>query len=243
LSNTNGSNNTAIGVDALSNNGDSNNTAVGVGALRNKTTGLANTALGFEAGINLVAGNDNIYIGSFGPGSPSNESNTIRIGKGFEQKTFIAGINSAMVSGGAVFVNGAGQLGLQISSARFKDELKSMDKVSEAVLALRPVTFRYKNEIDPDCTPQFGLVAEEVERVDPDLVIRDPEGKPYAVRYEAVNAMLLNEFLKEHKTVQELKKEIAALIAKVQQQDSRIQKVSDQIELRKPAQQLAGNNR
>jgi predicted ribosome quality control (RQC) complex YloA/Tae2 family protein len=148
-----------------------------------------------------------------------------------------------MVSGGAVFVNGAGQLGLQISSARFKDELKSMDKVSEAVLALRPVTFRYKNEIDPDCTPQFGLVAEEVERVDPDLVIRDPEGKPYAVRYEAVNAMLLNEFLKEHKTVQELKKEIAALIAKVQQQDSRIQKVSDQIELRKPAQQLAGNNR
>src|SRR5204862_6868772 len=110
-----------------------------------------------------------------------------------------------------------------------------MDKASEAILSLRPVTFRYKKDLDPDGIPQFGLVAEEVETVNPDLVARDEQGKPYTVRYEAVNAMLLNEFLKEHKTVQELKKQIAALTATVK-------KVSAQVETSRPAPQTIVDN-
>jgi len=116
-----------------------------------------------------------------------------------------------------------------------------MDKASEALRALKPVTFRYKKEIDPAGTSQFGLVAEEVEKVNPDLVVRDKEGKPYSVRYDQVNAMLLNEFLKEHHTVLELKKEIAALAATVKEQATQIQKVSAQVELNKPVAQVAGN--
>jgi hypothetical protein len=132
------------------------------------------------------------------------ESNTIRIGRqpgfrtGGQTATYIAGINGAAVMGVAVKVNAAGQLGTAPSSARFKEEIQPMDKASEAILALKPVSFRYKKKIDPDRIRQFGLVAEQVEKVNPDLVARDDEGKPYTVRYEAVNAMLLNEFLKEH---------------------------------------------
>jgi hypothetical protein len=128
------------------------------------------------------------------------------------------------------------------SSQRFKAEIKPMDKASEAVLALKPVTFRYEKEIDPQGIPQFGLVAEDVEKVNPDLVARDAEGKLFTVRYEAVNAMLLNEFLKEHeafveehRTVQELKKQVAALTAG-------LQKVSAQLEASKPAPQVVNNN-
>ena len=127
-----------------------------------------------------------------------------------------------------------------------------MDKASEAILALKPVTFRYKNEIDPAGIPQFGLIAEEVEKVNPDLVVRDKEGKPYTVRYEAVNAMLLNEFLKEHRKVENLQndfqttvaqqqKEIAALTATVKEQAAQIQKVSAQLEANKPAPQVVNN--
>jgi hypothetical protein len=116
-----------------------------------------------------------------------------------------------------------------------------MDKVSEAILALRPVTFHYKKEVDPDGIPQFGLVAEDVEKVNPHLVVRDADGKLSSVRYEAVNAMLLNEFLKEHRTVEELKKEIAALTATVRQQAAQIQKVSAQLEASKPAPQVVNN--
>jgi hypothetical protein len=239
--NTIGSGNTANGSQALTNNTTGgSNTAIGDLALSSNTVGNHNIALGIFAGTALTTGDFNIDIGNNGF---ADESNTIRIGTpGDQTKTFIAGINSAVVSGGVVFVNGAGQLGIAISSARFKDEIKSIDKASEGILALRPVTFRYKNEIDPDRTPQFGLVAEEVEKVNPDLIIRDPDGKPYTVRYEAVNAMLLNEFLKEHKTVQELKKEIAALTATVKEQDSRIQKVSDQLKLSKPATKVVLKN-
>jgi hypothetical protein len=240
--NTTGQRNTATGSGALGSNTDGIfNTATGFRALLNNTTGSSNIALGFEAGFNVTTGNDNIEIGNAGVNA---ESGTIRIGTAsVHTRTFIAGINSAVVSGGAVFVNGAGQLGIEISSARFKDEIKPMGKASEAILALRPVVFRYKNEIDPDRTPQFGLVAEEVEKVNPDLVVRDKNGEILTVRYEAVNAMLLNEFLKEHKTAQELKKEIAALSARVKEQDSKIQKVSDQIQLSKCAPQLAHNSR
>src|SRR5205823_10204758 len=107
------------------------------------------------------------------------------------------------VTGSTVVVNSTGKLGVATSSARFKEAIKPMDKASEAILALTPVTFRYKEQVDPDHAPQFGLVAEEVEKVNPELVIHDEQGKPFTVRYEAVNAMLLNEFLKEHRRVEE----------------------------------------
>jgi Chaperone of endosialidase len=148
--------------------------------------------------------------------------------------TYIAGISGSAVNGSAVKINGSDQLGTAPSSARFKDEIKPMDKASKAILALKPVTFRYKKELDPKGIP-FGLVAEDVEKVNRDLVARDTKGEVYTVRYEAVNAMLLNEFLKEHATVQELKKEIADL--KVG-----LQKVSAQLELSKPAPQTVLNN-
>src|SRR5205823_12467108 len=125
---------------------------------------------------------------------------------------------STVASGVGVIVNSSGKLGTVLSSERFKDEIKPMDKASEAILALQPVTFRYKHELDPDGIPQFGLIAEQVEKVNPDLVVRDEHGKPYTVRYEAVNAMLLNEFLKEHRKVQELEKDLRATIAQQQKQ-------------------------
>ena len=205
FSNTMGNNNTATGFSALSANftGDGN-TATGRYALT-ITTGSGNTALGANAGSALTSGNNNIDIGVDVVGV-AGEANTIRIGNTNITTTFIRGISGATAAGGAaVFVNSNGQLGTMTSSARFKDEIKPMDKASDALFALKPVSFRYKKEIDPAGIPQFGLVAEEVERVSPDLVIRDAEGKPQTVRYEQVNAMLLNEFLKEHKNVQQLK--------------------------------------
>src|SRR5207248_3138607 len=137
------------------------------------------------------------------------DANVTRIGKTTQAKTLIGGIyNRTVASGVGVIVNSSGQLGTVQSSARYKDDIKPMDKSSEAILALKPVTFRYKEELDPDKIPQFGLIAEEVEKIDPELVVRDEDGKVTTVRYEAVNAMLLNEFLKEHMRVQELQKQI-----------------------------------
>jgi hypothetical protein len=147
-----------------------------------------------------------------------------------------------MIAGAGVVVTATGQLGVAPSSQRFKDEIKPMNEASEAILALKPVTFRYKHDLDPAGIPQFGLVAEEVEKVNPDLVARDKGGKAYTVRYDAVNAMLLNEFLKEHGTVQELKKELAALTATVKEQASQIQKVSAQLELNKPTQTVVNTH-
>ena len=142
-----------------------------------------------------------------------------------------------------------GQLGMVVSSERFKDAIQPMDKTSEAILALKPVTFRYKHELDPDSIPQFGLVAEQVAKVNPDLVARDAEGKPYTVRYEAVNAMLLNEFLKEHRNVQELtitvaqqQAQIETLTAALKAQTAQIQKVSDQLRTQAPAPLVLANN-
>ena len=124
-----------------------------------------------------------------------------------------------------------------------------MDKASEGILALKPVTFRYKKELDPDGVPQFGLVAEEVEKVNPDLVVRGEDGRVMTVRYDAVNAMLLNEFLKEHKAfvqeqhkTEELKATVANLVAAVKEQAAQIQKVSAQLELNKPAPRTVLNN-
>src|SRR5262245_28522403 len=142
----------------------------------------------------------------------------------------------------AVYVNSYGKLGLIGSSRRFKEDIEPMDKASEALLALKPVRFRYNKEIDPAGTSQFGLVAEDVEKVNPDLVVRDKEGKPYSVRYDAVNAMLLNEFLKEHRKVEQMQKQIEALTATVKDQAAQIQKVSAQLEASKPAPQTVKNN-
>jgi Chaperone of endosialidase len=157
--------------------------------------------LGANAGLHLTTGSNNIDIGAAGF---AGDSNTIRIGGAAQTATFISGIRGVTVAGGVgVMVGINGQLGTTTSSARFKEAIKPMDKASEAILALKPVTFRYKKELDPEGIPQFGLVAEQVEKVNPDLVARDEQGKVYSVRYEAVNAMLLNEFLKEHRKVQE----------------------------------------
>jgi hypothetical protein len=247
--NTTGFNNTAIGASALQlNDTSSNNTAVGHFALQNNT-GASNTALGDSAGINLTNGSNNIDIGS--PGL-AGDNNTIRIGTvGTQTGTFIAGIRGAVVSGGiAVFVKANGKLGTNTSSRRFKDEIKPMDKASEAILALNPVSFRYKADLDPDGVPQFGLIAEEVEKVHPDLVVRDEKGEVYSVRYEAVNAMLLNEFLKEHRKVEQQDRQLqkqAATIAR-QQKDidtlkAGLQKVNDKLELNNPAPRLVENDK
>jgi hypothetical protein len=256
--NTNGFNNTASGVNALQSNTTGNaNTANGVSALRSNTTGGANTAngasalafnttggsniaLGQSAGINLTTGSNNIEIGN--PGV-AGDSGKIRIGTVTHQNTFIAGIYGVTVAKGiGVVVDSAGQLGTKGSTACLKETIKPMDNASEAIHALKPVTFRYKHELDPEGIPQFGLVAEEVAEVNPDLVARDGEGKIYTVRDDAVNAMLLNEFLKEHRTVQELKKEVAALTATVKEQASQIQKVSAKVEVSKPPPQFVENN-
>jgi hypothetical protein len=211
--------------------------------------GSNNIALGTNAGSNLTTGSNNVDIYDSGI---AGESNTIRIGtKGTQSATFIAGISGATVTGAAVQVNATtGQLGVATSSRRFKQEIKPMDKASEAILALRPVTFRYKQEIDPKGIPQFGLVAEEVEKVNPDLVVRDSEGKVYTVRYEAVNAMLLNEFLKQHRRVKQLRatlseqsKEMELLTATWKEQQAQIQKVSDQLQMTPPATHVVDNNR
>jgi Chaperone of endosialidase len=230
-----GSNNTAVGVEALRRNtqGD-NNTCIGNSSLYN-CEGNNNTAIGTSAGMNIKRGNNNICIGNVGVAT---ESDTIRIGNATHPNTFIAGISGATVpTGVAVIVDASGHLGTTTSSARFKQAIKPMGKASAAILALHPVTFRYKHELDPDGISQFGLVAEEVEKVNPDLVARDEQGKPYSVRYEAVNAMLLNEFLKQHKKVEDLEGIVTSLAATVKEQAAQIQKVSAQLEASRRAQQ------
>jgi Chaperone of endosialidase len=253
--NTTGTGNTASGFEALVFNSTGNfNTAEGFRALEN-STGSNNIALGSNAGVNLTTGSNNIYIGA--PGV-AGESNTIRIGTvGLQNTAYMRGISGATVASGVtVIVGSTGKLGTVQSCARFKEAIKPMDKASEAILALKPVTFLYKKELDPEGIPQFGLVAEQVEKVNPDLVARDEKGQVYTVRYEAVNAMLLNEFLKEHRKVEELEatlanqqenfqsttqrqqREIEAVTASLKQQALQIQKVSQQLEMSKAAPQL-----
>jgi Chaperone of endosialidase len=246
VNNTIGHNNTATGANALAANTTGfNNTASGINALANNRNGNNNIALGNAAGVNLTTGSNNIEIGNVGL---AGESRTILIGKVQDQTaTFIAGISGATVpTGVAVVVDSSGHLGTATSSARFKEAIKPMDKASEAILALKPVTFRYKPDLDPDGVPQFGLVAEEVEKVNPDLVARDGQGKAYTVRYEAVNAMLLNEFLKEHAKVEQLKKNFELKIAEQQKQiealTAGLQKVSAQLEVSMSAPQTVLNS-
>ena len=264
VSNKTGSSNNAVGFDALAlNNGvppqGSFNNAHGNFALFSNTTGRQNNAFGDSALFANVTGSFNTAIGDFA-GSAITRNWNIDIGKDVvgiggamgdnfvtrigisdpadthvQTKCFIGGIVNATVTGTTVLVSATGQLGVASSSARFKDQIKPMDNASQAILALKPVTFRYKQEIDPAGTPQFGLVAEEVAKVNPDLVMRDAKGDIYTVRYEAVNAMLLNEFLKEHRKVEQLEEKIDALTAG-------LQKVSAQLQLSRSAPQTVLNN-
>jgi uncharacterized coiled-coil protein SlyX len=245
FSNTTGNFNTANGVNALYDNTiGTRNTAEGFKALL-RNTGSNNVALGSTAGSNLTSGSGNACIGS-GVLGVAGENNTTRI----------RNVYASVASGRAVYVNSDNKIGTLVSSRRFKDEIKPMDKASEAILALKPVTFRYKKEIEPNSAIMFGLIAEEVEKVDPDLVTRNDKGEVETVRYEAVNAMLLNEFLKEHRkveqqdaTITQVKSTAAkqeATIAKQQKQidalTTGLQKVTDQLELSKPAPRTVGNN-
>jgi hypothetical protein len=238
--NKRGNNNTVVGVEALrlDKNGSSN-TGVGYNSLYN-CQGSNNIALGDSAGVNLRQAQNNIEIGN---GGLPQDTNTIRIGNETHTVTYITGISGATVPNGVgVIIDTDGHLGTVVSSGRFKEEIKPMDKASEAILALQPVTFRYKHELDPAGIPQFGLVAEEVEKINPDLVAHDDQGKPYTVRYEAVNAMLLNEFLKEHRKNEKQEATIARLQEQVEALTAGLQKVSAQLELNKPAPQTALNN-
>ena len=243
LHNTIGGNNTATGFEALRDNTTGNtNVAMGLQALEHNTTGAENTALGVEAGREQTTGSGNVYIGRSMVGV-AGEAN----------KTYIRNINTTNVSGGvadSVTVDlGTGLLGHLTSSRRYKEDIQPMDKASEALYSLKPVTYRYKKEIDRTQSPAFGLIAEQVANVNPDLVARNSQGQPESVHYDMVNAMLLNEFLKEHRknekqevTIEELKAEILTLFTTVKEQATQIQKVSAQLEASKRAAQTVNND-
>ena len=241
FSNSSGSFNTAIGYSALKfHTTGPLNTAIGFGTLFQTTTGASNTAIGSSALQANTTGSGNIALGVQAGTSVTTADNVIAIGasgENIDNTCYIGNIfNQATVNGIPIIINSANKLGTTVSSRRFKEDIKAMDKVSEALFALKPVTFRYRQQIDPKGIPQFGLVAEDVEKVNPDLVVPDKEGKPYSVRYDQVNAMLLNEFLKEHRTVQELKSNAGkqeAIIAQQQRQidalTAGLQKVTAQL--------------
>ena len=263
--NTTGSDNTAIGFAALSQNTTANsNTATGSSALGFNTTGYRNTAignaalfrnltghgntgigyqalsqnngsnnigLGFNAGSNLTDGSGNVCIG-YNVLGVSGESNTTRI----------SNIYSSVASARPVYINSDNKIGTLVSSRRFKEEIKPMDKASEAILGLKPVTFHYKKEIEPNSALMFGLIAEDVEKVDPDLVTRNDKDEAETVRYDAVNAMVLNEFLKEHRKVEEQGRRteergrtIAQQEAEIRALAAQLQKLSDELAAASPS--------
>jgi hypothetical protein len=260
FANTTGNNNTADGAFALSaNNNASDNTGIGSHALERNTVGAGNTAIG-QAALNenvtgsfntavgtaallVASGDSNTVVGSGAGGNVGGANHVICIGQGIaganvDDSCYIGSIWNQPGGPQAVYVNSDGKLGALVSSQRFKDDIQSMDKLSDALFSLRPVSFRYKKEIDPKGMSQFGLVAEEVEKVNPDLVLHDKEGKPYSVRYDQVNAMLLNEFLKEHRKVKELEatvakqeKGIEAVTAELKDHAAQIRKVSAQVQV------------
>jgi len=248
FNNTTGGSNTAVGVFAINNNIDGGaNTAIGVNVLQNNTHGHNNTAIGLNALGGSATGNFNIGLGSNAGMNVTSASNVICIGadgNNVDNACYIGQIFGATSSGGtAVFVNSNGRLGTTTSSKRFKQDIKPMDNVSEALYLLKPVSFRYKKEFDPAGASQLGLVAEDVEKIDPDLVVHDKEGRPYSVRYEQVNAMLLNEFLKEHAKVEKLEAALDTVKKCLNEQEARIQKVSAKIEVSEPAAKTALNSR
>ena len=248
---TTGSDNNALGVSALfSNTTGSRNNAFGGGALANLVSGDANTAVGAFAGSSLTTGNGNVYIGgsTFGQTTESDH-------------TYIRNINTTSVSGmgtDSMTVNLAtGLLGHLSSSRRFKEDIKPMENASETLYRLKPVTYHYKKEIDPTQSLDYGLVAEDVAKVDPNLANQNRDGQIESVRYNAVNAMLLNEFLKEHRKVQaqqrkiheqeatiaELSKGLQSVVVHLTEQDLKIQKVSERLKLKSPPAQTIANNK
>jgi uncharacterized coiled-coil protein SlyX len=252
--NATGSTNVAVGYGAMAANKGSNNIGIGAEVLYYNTTGSNNIAIGNSAGGFLSTGDNNIDIGS---GGVIAEANTIRIGStGTQTATYLAGVQGVAVTGAQVVVSTSGQLGIKASSARFKEAIKPMEKASEAILSLHPVSFRYKKELDPKGEPQFGLVAEDVAKVAPQLVARDDQGHPFSVRYDEVNAMLLNEFLKEHRKVEtqeatitdvksivaQQQNEIETLRAALKAQAAQIQKVSDRFRTKAPAPRVVAND-
>jgi hypothetical protein len=266
LLNNNSGGNTAIGFQVLINNTSGfYNTGIGLQALLGNTVGVANTAVGQGALVNNSTGSNNVALGA-GAGqnvlTASGVTSIGHVGADVDNTTWIASVYGVTTVSGTtapVVVSDGGQLGTVASSERFKKDIATMEKASEAILLLRPVTFHYKT--DTKGTPQFGLIAEEVAKVNPALVLPDKEGKPFTVRYDAVNAMLLNEFLKEHKTVQEQsttmtqqrkdfeaataqqQKQIDALTATVREQAAQIQKVSAELEVNKTSPQTVLNYR
>ena len=240
-----GSGNTAVGSNALYNNTVTYaNTAIGYGALFNNGgdfgTAGGNTAIGFEALYNNTTGNTNIAVGSNAGFAVTTSSNVLCIGTqgaNVDDSCYIANIWQQPGGSQQVFVNADGKLGAQVSSRRFKDEIKPMEQSSEVIYKLRPVSFRYKPVIDPSRPSGFGLIAEDVDAVASDLVLRDKEGKPYTVRYDAVNAMLLNEFLKEHQAFVEEQRKVERLEKQVAALTAGLQKVSAELETNRAAPQ------
>ena len=244
-SNITGELNTATGAFALSANAiGSNNTANGGFALWNNTTGNGNTALGASALFNNRTGSNNVALGAAAGGGVSTANNVICIGipgGNVSNSFYVANVFETSIDPDnlPVYIDFTGRLGTPSSSRRFKDAITPMDKASEAVLALQPVTFHYKS--DKRDTRRFGLIAEEVAEVNPDLVVRNKDGEIYTVRYDAVNAMLLNEFLKEHHQVQDLKTIVAGQQKQIEALTAGLQKVSAQLGTSKPAPQVVSN--
>src|SRR5437899_1201875 len=254
FSNVDGIDNTAMGDGAGSGITTNRNTAIGAVTMETLTTAGAdeNTVVGFGTGNNIIGGSGNIYLGVRAGAGVGDEFAFIRIGEvapPIVYDTFIQGIFGRAVdpiSGVLTFVDSDGKLGSILSSRRFKKDIKPMDKASEAILALKPVTFEYKN--DKKGTPQYGLTAEDLAEVNPNLVVRDKNGEILSVHYEQVWNMMLNEFLKEHKKVEEqqasisqLKNEMQTMVAQLKEQAAQIQKVSAQLEVNKPAPQVVVN--
>jgi hypothetical protein len=247
-----GSFNTATGASALASNTGGDNTATGTNALGSNTTGNDNTAVGLNALVVNTTGDQNVALGSMAGSQQTTGSHNIYIGAniggvpGESDACYIVSIfGQTSASGTPVLVNSNNKLGTMTSSKRFKKDIKPMDSASKELFALKPVSFRYNQDIDAAGRTQFGLVAEEVEKVNPDLVVRDKEGKAYSVRYEQVNAMLLNEFLKEHKGFVEQQRKLeqqGATIARQQKQiealAAGLQKVNAQLATASPS--LAG---
>jgi trimeric autotransporter adhesin len=275
LRNDVGNGNIAIGDDAGTNITGNSNVTVGSGAFGTGTgitTGNNNAVLGNGAGLGVTLGSNNVLLGTLtgsdihttsgnvyigagvNPPGPTFETNTLRIMDslapvaGTDSKVFIGGISGAIIgaANALVGVNANGQLGTLVSSARYKKDIESMGESSEMIFSLRPVSFHYKgDETNLSC---FGLIAEEVAKVNRDLILLDKEGKPFTVRYEQINAMLLNEFLKEHKKVEaqqasisQLKSEMQTMVSQLKEQAAQIQKVSAQVEVNKPAPQVVVN--
>ena len=239
--NTTGSQNTAMGDDALDGcTTGSGNTAMGKEAGNSIVDGFDNICIGHNAGIGIVSGNNQIAIGAEAAGQFADSHNTCFIGQIDGEPTGDPG------STVAVLIDSNNNLGTTLSSRRYKHHIKPMDRTSEVILALEPVTFKYNYDVKN--TPCFGLIAEDVAEVDHHLVVWDKEGQPKTVRYEQINAMLLNEFLKEHKKVEEqqasigqLKSEMQTMVAQLKEQAAQIQKVSAQLEVNKPAAQTVAN--